>query len=71
MAKIDEVKEEIGALKTYLGFLVAFIISTVAGITKLYIDGSSLYMLIVGVISVVIFSSIFASFIVTPSQLYI
>jgi len=60
MAKIDEIKEEIGAMKTYLGFLVAFIISTVAGISKLYLDKEYGYLLIVGVVSVVIFSIIFA-----------
>ncbi len=27
MAKIDEIKEEIGTIKTYLGFIIAFIIT--------------------------------------------
>ncbi|MDP3301996.1 MAG: hypothetical protein Q8S36_08540 [Sulfuricurvum sp.] len=38
MGKIDKIKEHIGALKTYLGILVALMVSFGAGIIKLYID---------------------------------
>ncbi len=37
MSKIDEKKEYIGLLKTYLGIIVAFILAVGAGISKLYI----------------------------------
>jgi len=36
MGKIDEQKELIGALKVYLGFILAIILSTGAGVAKLY-----------------------------------
>ncbi len=38
MSKIDEKKEYIGLLKTYLGIIVAFILAVGAGISKLYIS---------------------------------
>ncbi len=60
MAKIDEIKEEIGAIKTYLGFLVAFIITTSAGVAKLFLDSSSELLLILGVISIFVFAIIFS-----------
>jgi hypothetical protein len=60
MAKIDKIKEEIGAIKTYLGFIVAFIISISAGIGKVFLDDSSDLLLILGVISLVFFSIIFS-----------
>ena len=37
MSKVDEKKEYIGLLKTYLGIIVAFILAVGAGISKLYI----------------------------------
>lgn len=40
MARIDEIKEEIGAIKTYLGFIVAFIITIGAGTSKVFLDNS-------------------------------
>jgi len=60
MAKIDEIKEEIGAIKTYLGFIVAFIITTSAGVSKLFLDSTSELLLIIGLFSVLVFSIIFA-----------
>ena len=60
MAKIDEVKEEIGAIKTYLGFVVAFIITMGAGVSKLFLDNSSELLFILGVISILVFATIFA-----------
>ncbi|MFA6145142.1 MAG: hypothetical protein WCW84_13015 [Sulfurimonas sp.] len=38
MAKIDEVKEHIGALKTYLSIIVAIVLASGAGVAKLYDD---------------------------------
>lgn len=60
MAKIDEIKEEIGAIKTYLGFIVAFIITIGAGVSKLFLDNSSELLLILGVLGILVFSIIFA-----------
>ena len=60
MAQIDETKEEIGAIKTYLGFIVAFIISTGAGVAKLFLDNSSMLLLTLGIIGILAFATIFA-----------
>jgi len=60
MARIDEIKEEIGAIKTYLGFIVAFIITIGAGTSKVFLDSSSELLLILGVISLLVFATIFA-----------
>ncbi len=60
MARIDEIKEEIGAIKTYLGFLVAFIITTSASVAKLFLDGSPELLLILGIISILVFAIIFS-----------
>jgi hypothetical protein len=60
MAKIDELKEEIGAIKTYLGFIVAFIITIGAGVSKLFLDNSSELLLVLGVLGILIFAIIFA-----------
>ena len=60
MAKIDEIKEEIGAIKTYLGFIVAFLITIGAGVAKLYIDDSAVYLQILGAVGLFLFSVIFA-----------
>ena len=38
MAKLDEIKEHIGALKTYLGIIVAIVLAVGAGVAKLYND---------------------------------
>ncbi len=60
MARIDEIKEEIGAIKTYLGFIVAFIITIGAGVAKLFLDNSSKLLLILGIIGIFLFAFIFA-----------
>jgi len=40
MSKIDEKKEYIGLLKTYLGVIVAFILAIGAGVSRLYISAN-------------------------------
>ena len=60
MAEIDEIKEEIGAIKTYLGFIVAFIITIGAGTAKVFLDNSSELLLVLGVISILVFAIIFS-----------
>jgi len=37
MAKIDEIKEHIGALKSYLNIVIALILAIGAGVSKLYL----------------------------------
>jgi len=39
MGKIDEKREYIGILKTYLGILIAVILAVGAGVSKIYIAG--------------------------------
>jgi len=60
MAKIDEIKEEIGAIKTYLGFIIAFIITIGAGTAKVFLDNSSELLVVLGVISILVFAGMFA-----------
>ncbi|MDF1876106.1 hypothetical protein JHD48_10210 [Sulfurimonas sp. SAG-AH-194-I05] len=38
MAKIDEIKEHIGALRGYLNIVIAIILALGAGISKLYLS---------------------------------
>lgn len=60
MAKLDEIKKEIGAIKIYLGFVVAFIITMGAGVAKLFLDGTSDLLLMLGVFGILVFSIVFA-----------
>ena len=60
MSKIDKLKEEIGAIKSYLGFVIAFIITIGAGVIKMYIDNSSEYLILLGVLSVIVLAIIFS-----------
>ena len=60
MAKIDEIKEEIGAIKTYLGFIIAFIITIGAGSAKLYLDDSSDLLLSLGIMGILFLALVFS-----------
>ncbi len=60
MSRIDELKEEIGAIKSYLGFVVAFIITIGAGIIKLYLDEELGLMLLLGLAGIFILVFIFS-----------
>ena len=60
MAEIDEIKEEIGAIKTYLGFIIAFIITIGAGSAKVYLENSSDLLLSLGIIGVIFLAFVFA-----------
>jgi len=59
MAKIDEVKEHIGALKSYLNILVAVILVIGAGVSKLYLEHSIGLIFWLGVIIILIAISAF------------
>lgn len=60
MGKIDKIKEDIGALKTYLGFIVALIITIGAGIPKLYLDQRFGPLFMLGTLMVMALAAIFA-----------
>ena len=60
MGKIDKIKEDVGAIKTYLGFIIALIISVGAGISKLYIDGTINILFYVGSAVMILLVLIFA-----------
>ncbi|MDF1877439.1 hypothetical protein JHD47_06380 [Sulfurimonas sp. SAG-AH-194-L11] len=60
MARIDEIKEEIGAIKTYLGFIIAFIITIGAGTAKVYLDESSNLLLSLGIMGILFLSFVFS-----------
>jgi ACR3 family arsenite efflux pump ArsB len=54
MAKIDEIKEHIGALKTYLTLLVATMLALGAGVAKLYRDEEVGILFWIGLISIML-----------------
>ena len=58
MAKIDEIKEHISALKSYLNILTAILLAIGAGVSKLYIDNDTeiLFWLGIGLMFVIIFA---------------
>ena len=71
MSKIDEVKEEVGAIKSYLGFVVAFIITNLgfvvafiitigAGTIKLYLDNKNNLMIVLGILGILFLVVIFS-----------
>jgi len=59
MGKIDEKKEYIGLLKSYLGIVVAFILSVGAGISKLYISQNINLLFWLGVLLLFFFIGLF------------
>ena len=66
MGKIDEVKEHIGALKTYLTIIIAVVLAMGAGIAKLYDENHIGLLFWLGII--VIFISIFAFILVSKAM---
>jgi len=63
MSKIDKVKEHIGALKMYLGLVVAIILTIGAGIAKLYNSGNinALFWIGLGLILVMVLTFVLIS----------
>ena len=59
MGKIDEKKEYIGLLKSYLGIVVAFILSVGAGISKLYVSQNINLLFWLGVLLLFFFIALF------------
>jgi hypothetical protein len=54
MGKLDEVKEHIGALKTYLSLIVAVVLASGAGVAKLYDDNNISLLFWLGIAVIVI-----------------
>ena len=60
MSKVDEVKEEIGAIKTYLGFVIAFMITIGAGVSKLFLDQKHSILFYAGIVAIIVLALIFS-----------
>ena len=60
MAKLDEIKEFITILRTYLGILTAIILAVGAGVSKLYLSKNIGLLFWIGVIFILLFVFIFA-----------
>ena len=59
MAKIDEIKEHIGALKAYLNILTAIILALGAGTSKLYLSDNIGLLFWIGIGLIVLFLIVF------------
>ena len=56
MSKLDRAKEYIGAIKVYMGFILASLMGTVAFTSKLYIGKHINPMFWVGIVGIVLLS---------------
>ena len=54
MGKIDKAKEYIGVIKVYMGFLLASLMATITGTTKLYLSDNINIMFWIGVTGIVL-----------------
>lgn len=61
MSKIDEKKEYIGLLKSYINVIVAFILAIGAGVSKMYISGDINVLFWVGVGFILFFVILFVA----------
>ena len=59
MAKIDEIKEYIGALKVYLALVTALLMGDISGTVKLFQSGHTDFIFWLGVITIVVLSIVF------------
>ena len=59
MGKIDKAKEYIGAIKVYMGFILASIMGSTTGTVKMYLAGETQVMFWIGVTGVVLLSFVF------------
>ncbi len=59
MAKIDEIKEYIGALKVYLALVTALLMGDISGTVKLFQSGNTDFIFWLGVITIVVLSIVF------------
>ena len=56
MSKIDKAKEYIGAVKVYMGFMLASLMGTVASTSKLYLSDEINTMFWIGIIGILLLS---------------
>jgi len=56
MSKLDKAKEYIGAIKVYMGFILASLMGTVASTSKLYLSGEIYTMFWIGIIGIILLS---------------
>ena len=59
MAKIDEIKEHIGALRGYLNIVIAIILALGAGISKLYVSMQINILFWIGIILILLLLTVF------------
>ena len=59
MSKIDEKKEYIGILKSYINVIVAFILAIGAGVSRIYISGDINILFWVGIGFILFFFILF------------
>jgi membrane protein YdbS with pleckstrin-like domain len=59
MAKLDEIKEHIGALKGYMNIIIALILAIGAGVSKLYLVGNISLLFWIGIFIVIVLIIIF------------
>lgn len=59
MGKIDRVKEHIGALKIYLAIIVSLAVTLSAGVAKLFIEDSNVFLQWLGIVGILLLSSLF------------
>ncbi len=54
MSKLDRAKEYIGVIKVYMGFLLASLMATITGTSKLYLLNNTNVMFWIGIIGIVL-----------------
>jgi len=60
MAKIDEIREFIVTLRTYLTIITAIILAVGAGVSKLYLSENTTLLFWIGIIFILFFVIVFA-----------
>ncbi len=61
MAKIDEIKEHINALRGYLNIVIAIILALGAGVSKLYVAAQISILFWIGIILIILLLAVFVT----------
>ena len=56
MSKVDKAKEYIGAMKVYMGFILASLMGTVTFTSKLYMGNHIIPMFWIGIVGIILLS---------------
>jgi len=56
MSKLDKAKEYIGAIKVYMGFVLASLMGVVASTSKLYLSGEVNVIFWIGLVGIILLS---------------